>query len=126
MTKPRPLIAVVDDEESIRRALNRLLQSAGLDVVTFDSGVKFLESIAARRPDCVVLDLHMPVLNGFEVQARLAKSTAPVPVVIITGVDSIETHDRALAGQPIAYLRKPVDDQVLLDAIKLALARKTT
>ena len=126
MTKPRPLIAVVDDEESIRRALTRLLQSAGLDVVTFASGVKFLESIPARRPDCVVLDLHMPVLNGFEVQARLAKSTAPVPVVIITGVDSIETHDRALAGQPIAYLRKPVDDQVLLDAIKLALARKTT
>jgi len=124
VTKPRPLIAVVDDEESIRRALTRLLQSAGLDVVTFASGVKFLESIPARRPDCVVLDLHMPILNGFEVQARLAEAGAPVPVVIITGVDSTETHDRALTGQPVAYLRKPVDDQTLLDAIKLALARK--
>ena len=116
---------MVDDEESIRKALTRLLQSAGLDVVTFASGVKFLESIPTRRPDCVVLDLHMPVLNGFEVQARLAEAGTPVPVVIITGVDSLETHDRALAGQPIAYLRKPIDDQTLLDAIKLALARKT-
>ena len=126
MTKPRPLIAVVDDEESIRKALTRLLQSAGLDVETFTSGVTFLASIANRRPDCVVLDLHMPAMNGFEVQARLAESITPVPVVIITGHDSAETHDRALAGQPMAYLRKPVDDQALLDAIKLALAHKTT
>ena len=126
MTKPRPLIAVVDDEESIRKALTRLLQSAGLDVETFASGVAFLASIEARRPDCVILDLHMPVMNGFEVQARLAETIDPVPVVIITGQDSAETHDRALAGRPMAYLRKPVDDQVLLDAIKLALAHKTT
>lgn len=126
MTKPRSLIAVVDDEESIRKALTRLLQSAGLDVETFASGAKFLESIPTRRPDCVVLDLHMPVMNGFEVQARLAEFVTPVPVVIITGHDSAETHDRALAGQPMAYLRKPVDDQALLDAIKLALAHKTT
>ena len=126
MTKPRPLIAVVDDEESIRKALTRLLQSAGLNVETFHSGVTFLASIESRRPDCVVLDLHMPFMNGFEVQARLAEAVDPVPVVIITGHDSAETHDRAVTGRPIAYLRKPVDDQTLLDAIKLALARKTT
>ncbi len=124
MTKPRPLIAIVDDEESIRKALTRLLRSAGLDVETFPSGVEFLESLSTRRPDCVVLDLHMPVMNGFEVQARLAASVAPVPVVIITGHDSIETHEHALAGRPIAYLRKPVDDQPLLDAIQLALTHK--
>jgi FixJ family two-component response regulator len=114
----------VDDEESIRKALTRLLQSAGLDVETFASGAKFLESVPIRPPDCVVLDLHMPGLNGFEVQARLAESITPVPVVIVTGHDSSETHDRALAGRPIAYLRKPVDDQTLLDAIKLALLHK--
>jgi FixJ family two-component response regulator len=116
----------VDDEESIRKALTRLLQSAGLDVETFASGAQFLESVPTRRPDCVVLDLHMPVMNGFEVQARLAETIEPVPVVIITGHDSAETHDRALIGRPIAYLRKPVDDQALLDAIKLALARNPT
>jgi FixJ family two-component response regulator len=118
------LIAVVDDEESIRKALTRLLQSAGLDVQSFHSGITFLASIGTQRPDCVVLDLHMPTMNGFEVQARLAETIEPVPVVIITGHDSAETHNRALAGRPIAYLRKPVDDQTLLDAIKLALAHK--
>jgi len=122
VSKTRPLIAVVDDEESIRKALTRLLRSAGMDVGTFPSGVEFLESIRARRPDCVVLDLHMPLMNGFEVQARLAKLSAPVPVVIITGHDSTETRDRALAGRPAAYLRKPVNDQALLDAIELALS----
>ena len=124
MTNPRPLIAVVDDEEPILKALTRLLRSAGMDTVTFSSGTEFLESVEDRRPDCVVLDLHMPRLNGFDVQARLAESIAPVPVVIITGHDSVETRDRALTRQPVAYLRKPVDDRALLDAIALALSHK--
>ena len=124
MTKTRSLIAIVDDEEPIRKALRRLLRSAGLDVETFQSGVEFLESLATRQPDCVVLDLHMPLINGFEVQAWLAESGIYVPVVIITGHDSDETRDRALAGQPVAYLRKPVNDQVLLDSIELALSHK--
>jgi len=122
VNKTQSLIAIVDDEEPIRKALKRLLRSAGLEVETFPSGVEFLESLRIRRPDCVVLDLHMPVVNGFEVQARLSESDSPVPVVIITGHDSDETRDRALAGQPVAYLRKPVNDQVLLDAIELALS----
>jgi len=117
----RPLIAVVDDEESIRKALTRLLRSAGLDVKTFSSGVEFMESLAVERPDCVVLDLHMPFMNGFEVQTRLAKFDPPVPVVIITGHDSEETREQALAGRPMAYLRKPINDQTLLDAIELAI-----
>ena len=124
MTKPRPLVAIVDDEEPVRKALGRLLSSAGLDVETFCSGAAFLESLAHHRPDCVVLDLHMPLMNGFEVQARLAVPRGlpvPVPVVIITGHDSDETRDRALATRPVAYLRKPVDDQTLLDAIELGL-----
>jgi FixJ family two-component response regulator len=124
LTTPRPLIAVVDDEEPIRKALTRLLRSVGMDVVTFASGREFLDSLHRARPDCVVLDLHMPHVNGFDVQARLGESSTPVPVVIITGHDSVETRDRALAGQPAAYLRKPVNDQTLLDAIALALSQK--
>jgi len=120
--KTPSLIAVVDDEEPIRKALKRLLRSAGLEVETFPSGVEFLESLTIRRPDCVVLDLHMPKVSGFEVQARLTESGAHVPVVIITGHDSDETRAQALAGMPVAYLRKPVNDQVLLDAIELALS----
>ena len=119
MSKTRPLVAIVDDEEPIRKALTRLLRSGGLDVESFASGSEFLESLSVQRPDCVVLDLHMPVVNGFEVQARLVEFG--VPVVIITGHDSDETRARALAGRPAAYLRKPVNDQVLLDAIELAL-----
>ncbi|MGA3144491.1 MAG: response regulator [Verrucomicrobiota bacterium] len=119
MSKTRPLVAIVDDEEPIRKALTRLLRSGGLDVESFPSGSEFLESLPAHRPDCVVLDLHMPVVNGFDVQARLVEFG--VPVVIITGHDSDETRARALAGRPAAYLRKPVNDQVLLDAIELAL-----
>ena len=119
MSKTRPLVAIVDDEEPIRKALTRLLRSGGLDVESFPSGSEFLESLSAHRPDCVVRDLHMPVVNGFEVQARLVEFG--VPVVIVTGHDSDETRARALAGRPAAYLRKPVNDQVLLDAIELAL-----
>jgi FixJ family two-component response regulator len=122
VNKTQSLIAIVDDEEPIRKALKRLLRSAGLEVETFPSGAEFLESLRIRRPDCMVLDLHMPVVNGFEVQARLAESDSPMPVVIINGHDSDETRDRALAGQPVAYLRKPVNDQALLDAIELALS----
>jgi len=123
--KTRSLIAIVDDEEPIRKAWRRLLRSAGLEVDAFPNGAEFLESLAIRRPDCVVLDLHMPLISGFEVQARIMESGVPVPVVIVTGHDSDETRERALAGQPVAYLRKPVDEQVLLDAIELALSHKS-
>jgi FixJ family two-component response regulator len=121
----RGLVAVVDDEECIRKALGRLLRSAGVEVAVFASGVEFLESFSTRRPDCVVLDLHMPIMDGFEVQARLAKDDQPVPVIIITGYDSNEARSRALAGRPTAYLRKPVNDQTLLDAIELVLSRRS-
>jgi FixJ family two-component response regulator len=121
VSKTRPLVAIVDDEEPIRKALTRLLRSTGVDVEAFPSGTEFLESIPNHRPDCVVLDLHMPVMNGFEVQDRLVEFG--VPIVIITGHDSDETRAKALAGHPAAYLRKPVNDQVLLDAIQLAMGR---
>lgn len=122
MIRNRSLIAVVDDEEPIRKALGRLLRSAGMDVEMFPSGFEFLESLSTRRPDCIVLDLHMPVVNGFEVQERMVESGVTVPVVIITGHDSDETRQLALTKFPAAYLRKPVNDQVLLDAIELALS----
>jgi FixJ family two-component response regulator len=122
VTNTRPLIAIVDDEEPVRKALKRLLCSAGMEVETFQSGVELLDSLATRLPDCLVLDLHMPRMSGFELQARLAESGVSLPVVIITGQDSDETRAQALAGQPVAYFRKPVNDQVLLDAIELALS----
>jgi len=123
VTRTKSLIAIVEDDEPSRKALARLLCSAGMDVTSFPSGVEFLEYLTTEWPDCVVLDLHMPVMNGVEVQAQLADLRVSVPVVIITGHDSDETRALALAGFPVAYLRKPVNDQLLLDAIALALRR---
>jgi FixJ family two-component response regulator len=122
VNKSRLLVAVVDDEEAVRIALRRLLRSAGLDVETFSSGAEFLESMKGHQPDCVVLDLHMPQLGGFAVQARLAEAGIRLPTVVITGHDTDEARARALAGGAAAYLRKPVDDQALLAAIEAAQA----
>jgi CheY-like chemotaxis protein len=115
------LIAVVDDYEAIRKALSRLLRAYGLDSVTFSSGPEFLDSLAARRPDCALVDLDMPEMNGFEVQARLAPSG--IPVILLTGNDSDAKRTRALAGGAVAYFAKPVNAEPLLDAIYLALGR---
>jgi FixJ family two-component response regulator len=122
MSKTRPLVAVVDDEKPVRIAVERLLRSANFDVETFPSGGEFLESLKTRWPDCVVLDLHMPQIDGFTVQSRLAEANTGLAVVIITGHDTAEARDRALAGGASAYLRKPMDDQMLLDAITNAIA----
>ena len=121
MNKRRLLIAVVDDDEAVCNALRRLLRSARFDVETFPSGADFLESVKEHQPDCVVLDLHMPQVSGFAVQARLAESGIRLPTVVITGYDADATRERALAGGAAACLRKPVDDQALLDAITKAV-----
>lgn len=123
MNPIRPLIAVTDDEDSVRKALARLLRSANMDVITFASGSDFLAAVGNIHVDCVVLDLHMPRVSGFEVQLQLARLGNRAGVVIITGHDSPESRARALAGGAAAYLLKPIDEQVLLDAIALALAQ---
>ncbi|MDO9596092.1 MAG: response regulator [Azoarcus sp.] len=120
----RPQIAVVDDEDSVRKALERLLRSAGMEVETFASGADFLAAGPGLTLDCVVLDLHMPRVSGFEVQRQLAALTHKVSVVVITGHDTPESRARALAGGAFAYLLKPVDEQVLLDAIAAAISSK--
>jgi FixJ family two-component response regulator len=122
VSKLRTLIAVVDDEEPVRIALRRLLRSAGVDVETFPSGAEFLESLKAHLPDCVVLDLNMAHMNGFAVQTRLAEAGIRLPVVVLTGHDTPEARERALSGGAACYLRKPADDQKLLDAIADAIA----
>jgi FixJ family two-component response regulator len=122
VTKARPLIAVVDDDDAMCIALRRFLRAAKLDAETFPSGAKFLESLQTHQPDCVVLDLHMPGLDGFAVQARLVEMGIRLPVIVITGRDSAETRERALTNGSSDYLPKPVDGQTLLDAISTAIA----
>ena len=112
-----PLIAVVDDEESVRKALSRLLRASGYVVETHASGAEFLASLDCRRPDAVVLDLHMPGVTGFDVHAAIGRLERVLPVIVITGHDSPDTRQRVVEGGVAAYLRKPVDEQLLLRAI---------
>lgn len=124
MSTVLPVIAVVDDEEPVRKALERLLRSSGYEVETFDSGSAFLQAAEERMPDCLVLDVHMPRMSGFDVQARLAATRADLPIIIITGHDSPEAEMRALRSGAVAYLRKPVSDHALIEAITSATARE--
>ena len=111
------LVAVVDDEPDVRRALQRLLASVGMRVEEYGSGATFLASLAHHAPDCVVLDLHMPEVSGYDVQAALARRESQPPVVVITGHDTPTARARAIGGGASAYLCKPVDDEALLGAI---------
>jgi FixJ family two-component response regulator len=108
----------------VRRALQRLLRSAGMDVETFKSGVEFLNALLRARPDCVVLDLHMSGISGFDVQDWLVQCSLRLPMVVITGHDTPESRMRAIAGGADFYLLKPIDDQLLLDAIAAAIAKR--
>ena len=123
MAKGAPLLAVVDDDADVRIALMRLVSSAGFAVETFASGTEFLRSVQDHEPDCVLLDLHMPEMSGFEVQSALAKSHPAVPVVVMTGHDTPESRARAVQMGAKVYLRKPINDAALLVAIGDAIGR---
>lgn len=116
------LIAVVDDEPAVLKALERLLRSAGFQVATFSTGAAFLASLDSRRPHCVVLDLHMALMNGFEVQTRLlADPSGCLPVVAMTAHHTVDSEQRVLSAGAIAYLKKPVDARSLMNAIQAAV-----
>ena len=119
-----PLLAVVDDFAEVRIALTRLVSSAGFEVEAFESGAAFLQSLDDHEPDCVLLDLHMPGTNGFDVQRAMAPAHAGVPVIVITGHDSSESRSRALSGGAKGYLCKPVDGETLLETIDAAIGTR--
>ncbi|KDP89290.1 response regulator transcription factor [Cupriavidus basilensis] len=122
MSKVKPFVAVVDDDESVRRAIKRLLRSIGLSSETFKTGDEFLDmfdSIPSYRPGCVVLDVQMPGLNGLEVQRRLTGSG--IPVIFITAHDEAGVREQALAAGAAAYLRKPFNDEIFIKAVRTAI-----
>lgn len=118
----RHRIAVIDDDHSVRKALQRLLRSVNLDADAYGSGREFLDALDDARPDCLVLDLQMPEMNGLELQQHLAETGIRLPVVVITGHDEPGMRAQCMAAGASTYLRKPLDDQVLLEAIKRAIA----
>lgn len=121
MNTDKAVIAVIDDEESVCKALERLLRSAGLRANTFLNGADFLSFIETNRPDCVVLDLNMMPMNGLEVLKSLAMKRLGLPVIIITGDDNEEKYRQVIDQGAAAYLLKPIDDQLLLDTIDTVL-----
>ena len=123
MTGSRLRVAVVDDEESVRRALRRLFDAFELDAETFASGQEFLDALPTRSPDCLVLDLQMPGLSGLEVQRLLAAAGVRVPTIIISADDAPEIRERCLSAGTAAYLGKPFDDRTLLAMIAQVVKR---
>ena len=118
MENVAPLIAVVDDEESVRRALARLLRSAQYQVEGFASARAFLESLALQVPQCIVLDLHMPEVTGLELQQRLRQLEIRIPVIVITAYDEPDSRDQCLALGAERYFAKPVDGHRLIRSIR--------
>jgi FixJ family two-component response regulator len=123
VTRGRALVAVVDDEESIRKSLRRLLMAADLDALVYASGQEFLDAIRERQPDCLVLDLQMPGLTGLEVQRALTAAGVRFPTIIITAHDEPEARARCISAGVAAYLCKPLHDEMLLDAITNVMGR---
>lgn len=115
------VIAVVDDEAAVRKALLRLFRSSGYEARAFASGPEFLSTLPDSRYDCLVLDLHMPKMSGLDVQLDSAFLKAPLPTVIITAHDEPETRQKCIAAGADAYLCKPFDDKELLEVVVNAM-----
>jgi len=117
-------VALVDDEAPVRAALGRLLRLADYAVLPFASGEAFLDSLALRVPDCVLLDVHMPGLTGLQVQARLRAAGLDLPVVFITASDDADVERSALDAGGLCVLHKPFSSASLLAAVVGALNRR--
>ena len=119
--KHKPLIVVVDDDQSIREALENLISSVGFEVKLFASAEDFLDSDAPLQTDCAILDVRLAGISGIELQQRLAADGQSIPIIIITAQGDDKTRDEAVAAGAIAFLKKPVKEEVLLAALESAL-----
>jgi FixJ family two-component response regulator len=123
MSDPKPTVFVVDADVSVREALEGLIQTAGWEVQTFDSAEAFLACPPAPGPNCLVLDVSLPDLNGLDLQARIAGDRAATPVIFITGYGDVPMTVRAMKAGAMEFLTKPFGDDDLLGAIESALDR---
>jgi DNA-binding NtrC family response regulator len=121
--EPVPQVYVVDDDVSVREALSSLIRSAGLSVRTFASASELLGRLEQEQPGCLVLDIQLPDISGFELQQRLATDDIQIPIIFLTGHGDIPMSVRAIKAGAVEFLTKPFDDEYLLEAIRSAIAR---
>ena len=123
MTKPQATVYVIDDDPSVREAIDSLLMSVGLRVELFGSVNEFLGQWVREGPGCLVLDIRLPGKSGLDFQDALAGAHIDLPVIFITGHGDIRMSVRAMKSGAVEFLTKPFRDQDLLDAIQSAIAR---
>jgi FixJ family two-component response regulator len=121
MATTKPLIAVVDDDPSIVKSIARALRLDGYEVATFGSGKELLGAVLTLRPRCLVLDVHMPKMNGFELQDQLAAEGISVPIIFVTAHDTPQTRARAQQTGTAGFLLKPFSPKALSKAIGEAM-----
>jgi RNA polymerase sigma factor (sigma-70 family) len=123
MTEAVPIVFVVDDDPSVRRAIKRLIGSVGLQVEAFGSAQEFLEGWRSDAPSCLVLDIRLPKISGLDFQRQLAEANIHIPIIFITAHGDIPMTVRAMKAGAVEFLTKPFRDQDLLDAVHTALGR---
>jgi len=120
---PKPVVFVVDDDVSVRESLELLIRTAGWVPQTFASAREFLSRAPVPAPGCLVLDVHLPDLNGLDLQERVAADRNDLPIILITGYGDVPMTVRAMKAGAVEVLTKPFRDDVLLGAIAQAIAR---
>jgi two-component system response regulator FixJ len=123
MSLPQATVFVVDDDPAVRKSLETLLKSVGLNVETFRSAQEFLAGYDAARPGCLVLDVRMPGMSGLELQRTLRERGLDIPTIIVTGHGDVPVAVRALKDGALEFLEKPFSKQILLEYISQALKR---
>jgi FixJ family two-component response regulator len=119
-----PVIAIVDDDASVRPSTLRLVRSFGYGAEAFGSGEEFLSSLRAAETACLLLDVRMPGMDGLEVQRRLAEKGIRIPIVFLTGRATDDEERRARLGGAVEFLRKPVGRATLLDVLQKVIGQK--
>ena len=122
----KPVIYIVDDDDSVRRAMKRLIRSASMEVRTFASAREFLDFEFINQNACMIVDIKMQGMSGLELYGELRARMYDLPVIFITGFDTPETRNEAKNAGAAGYFRKPIDDQALLDSIEWALTKRPT
>jgi FixJ family two-component response regulator len=123
MSHARPTVFVVDDDVSMRKSLELLIDSAGWQPETFACATEFLSCPRTFAPSCLVLDVTLPDINGLELQKRVAHDRGDMPIIFITGYGDVPMTVRAMKAGAVEFLTKPFDDDVLLSAIEQAIER---